>query len=118
MRKLAMLTMAMLGLTVASNTFAQGMGGNMPSQAGPQPGLPAGVGGGINSQAPATTGNVQTTPIGPQAVPAPAPMASQSEMTPAPAPVHRRVRRRRTTRTTTHRKTTTPAATTAPATNQ
>lgn len=70
MRKLAMLTTALLGLAFTIPAFAQ------PSQAGPQPGLPPGAGIGAQNAVPApATGQTTTT-----GMPAPsytAPMASE-----------------------------------------
>jgi hypothetical protein len=73
MRKLAMLTMAMIGLAFTTPSFAQG------AQSAPQPGLPPGASiGAPNAGQPAATGRLTTTTTGAQ----PAPMA------PMPAPTH------------------------------
>ena len=87
MRKIAMLTTALMGLAFASHSFAQG------SQSAPVSGLPPGasVGAG-NAQPPPATGNVVTTRVGPATVAPRAPVA----VAPAAvrAPTHRTVRRR------------------------
>ncbi len=86
MRKLALLTTAMLGLAFADPSFAQ------PNQAGPQPGLPPGAGiGAPNALQPRASGELRTTPT------SPAPMAAPMDTSaPPPAPVyHRRARRHR-----------------------
>ena len=85
MRKLALLTTALLGLAFALPTFAQ------PNQAGPQPGLPPGAGAGaVNAVPPRTSGQITTT-TAPMA--APMPMADMSS--PPPRMSRHRARRHR-----------------------
>ena len=84
MRKLAILTTAMLGLALAIPSFAQ------PSQSAPQTGLPPGAGiGAQNAQPPRASGEITTTTPAPMA--APAPVATSTP----PATTTRRVRRAR-----------------------
>ena len=99
MRKLALLTMALLGLALADNAFAQG------SQAGPQPGLPPGAGiGAPNALTPRATGQIATTPTGPAVAAMP--------YEPPARPMRRRVRRHRTVH---HMRHGAPASAAAPA---
>ena len=85
MRKIALITTALLGLAFVEPTFAQ------PNQAGPQPGLPPGAGAGaVNAVPPRTSGQITTT----------APMAAPMPMADMGAPRvrmsrHRRVRHSR-----------------------
>ena len=80
MRKLAMLSTALLGLASFHPTFAQ-------NQSAPQPGLPPGASvGAVNAQPPAATGQLSTTQTSPAVAPSPV-------LTPTPAPVATRPRR-------------------------
>ena len=83
MRKLAILSTALIGLSFAAPAFAQ-------NQSAPQPGLPPGAAvGAPMAQPPSSTGVVKTTPVGPQPMsPVAAPMAS-------PMPRATVIRRRR-----------------------
>ena len=82
MRKLAMLSTAMLGLAFFHPSYAQ-------NASAPQSGLPPGASSGaIMAQPPPATGSVSTTRTGP--VVSPVAVAE-----PTPAPVYRRTVRRR-----------------------
>ena len=105
MRKLAMLSTALLGLASFHPTFAQ-------NQSAPQPGLPPGASvGAVNAQPPAATGQLSTTQTSPAVAPSPV-------LTPTPAPVATRrvVRRRR--RVVRRHHVTHPAPAAAPAATQ
>ncbi len=111
MRKLAMLSTALLCLGSMNPSFAQ------PGNSAPQPGLPPGAGvGAANAQPPLRTGNVATTPTGMQ----PAPMASgapTASETPVATPSRRVIRRRRRAarrRAVHHARAAAPATTSAP----
>ncbi len=88
MRKLALLTTAMLGLAFVDPSLAQ------PNQAGPQPGLPPGAGiGAPNVLQPRASGELRTTPTGS------APMAAPVDTSaPSPTPAYHRARRHRVMR--------------------
>ena len=115
MRKLALLTTALLGLAVIEPSFAQQNPFAAPNQAGPQPGLPAGAGvGAVNAQPPRAAGQIMTTGPATSA----APMADMSAPPPARA-TRRRARRARVVHHHRARHHVAPAASTdAPATNQ
>ncbi len=105
MRKLAMLSTALIGLAFSSQAFAQ-------SQSAPQPGLPPGASiGAQNAQPPRSTGQLTTTTT--QAAP-PSPMMAPTPTAAATPPAHR-VRRRRVRRV---RHVTHPAPAAAPSASQ
>ncbi len=85
MRKLAMLSTAMLGLAFAVPSHAQ------PANSAPQPGLPPGAAvGAPNAQQPLPFGDLKTTPTGSSR-----PYASETTSRSHRAAHHRRARHRR-----------------------
>ncbi len=88
MRKLAILSTALLSLAMTHSAMAQ-------ANAAPQPGMPPGFANGSpNAQPPSATGGISTTQVGP-AVSAPVPYSSMSATPPVTTRSTRRARRAR-----------------------